>query len=602
MSDHTPEPKLNMENAYTAKAVYMRLLSYAKPYKWVFALAIFGLCLTAVANGFFIQQVEPLIEKVFVENNNKAAIWVPFLIFFSIAVRALGSMIGMYGMEYVAMSVIRDVRQQLFVKYLHVPSASHDQSSSGDALGKVIYNVGLLSYSSSKAITVLIGESLTVIYLLVLMFSMSIQLTLVFLVLVPVLAGLVTLSNKWVKRYSERIQNSMGNVAQTVNEILSAHRVMKAFGGQVVEANRFEKINNYNRKQELKLALVKSIVSPFVQLILGLTLGVIVYIAANHSLGTVMTAGKFMAFFLAMAGIFAPIRALTKVNLEIQRGITAAQSVFEVLDAESELNQGDVNLERAKGDIEFKHTHFAYNENDGDALKGINLKIKAGQTVAFVGQSGSGKTTLVSLLPRFYDVTQGEIALDGHNIQDYSLENLRKQISYVGQDLRLFDDTIANNIAYGELNDKDLSAIRKAADAARATEFIEAMPNGFDAVVGEGGTLLSGGQRQRIAIARALLKDSPILILDEATSALDTESERHIQSALNELVKNRTTLVIAHRLSTIENADVIVVMDQGQILEQGSHSELIKAQGVYAKLHAMQFGQSEPVQLIKPVN
>lgn len=590
MSDLTPE---STQKSYTARAVYFRLLSYVKPYKGAFLIAILGLCLTAAANGFFVQQVEPLIEKVFVENNPNAAVWVPFLIFLSIAVRAFGSMIGMYGMEYVATSVIRDIRQQLFVKYLHMPSASHDQSASGDALSKVIYNVGLLSFSSSKAITVLIGETLTVIYLLILMFSMSVQLTLVFFALVPILAVLVTLSNKWVKRYSERIQNSMGNVAQTVNEILSAHRIMKTFGGQSVEANRFEKINSYNRKQELKLASVNSIVSPFVQIVLGITLGGIVYIAANNILDTSMTAGKFMAFFLAMAGIFAPIKALTKVNLEVQRGITAAQSVFEVLDAASESNHGKRHIDRAQGHIEFKHATFAYNKHDGDALKSIDLKIQAGQTVAFVGQSGSGKTTLVSLLPRFYDLSEGDILLDGHNIQEYSLECLRKQISYVGQDLRLFDDTIANNIAYGELNNKDAQAIRKAADAARATEFIEAMPDGFNALVGEGGTLLSGGQRQRIAIARALLKDSPILILDEATSALDTESERHIQSALNELVKNRTTLVIAHRLSTIENADVIVVMDQGEIVEQGSHSELIKAQGTYAKLHAIQFSQPE---------
>lgn len=594
MSEHTPTSQPNTvepENAYTAKAVYMRLLSYAKPYKWVFVIAILGMFLAAAANGFFVKQVEPLIEKVFVAEDKHAMVWVPFLIFLAVTGRAIGSVIGSYGMDYVAMSIIRDIRQQLFNKYLSVPSSVHDQSASGDALGKVIYNVGLLSYSSSKAITVLVGETLTAIYLLVLMMTMSLKLVLVFFALAPIMAFFVRISNKAVRRYSQRIQNSMGDVAQSVNEILSAHRVMKVFGGQQAESQRFGNINGYNRTQELKLAAIRSVVSPLVQIMLGITLGLIVYVAASDAFGEPMTAGKFMAFFLAMAGLFSPLRSLTKVNLEIQRGITAAQSVFEVLDSESEINQGSVSLEHASGDIAFKNARFAYNENDGDALKGIDLNIKAGQTVAFVGQSGSGKTTLVSLLPRFYDLTEGEIALDGHNIQDYSLEDLRRQISYVGQDLRLFDDTIANNIAYGELNNKDASAIRKAADAARATEFIEAMPNGFNAVVGEGGTLLSGGQRQRIAIARALLKDSPILILDEATSALDTESERHIQSALNELVKNRTTLVIAHRLSTIENADVIVVMDQGEILEQGSHAELIKAQGAYAKLHAMQFGQ-----------
>lgn len=593
MSEPTPELTLPPQKHYTAKAVYVRLLRYAKPYKWVFVIAILGMFLAAAANGFFVKQVEPLIEKVFVAEDKQAMIWVPLLIFLAVTGRAIGAVIGSYGMDYVAMSIIRDIRQQLFNKYLSVPSSVHDQSASGDALGKVIYNVGLLSYSSSKAITVLVGETLTAVYLLVLMMTMSLKLVLVFFALVPIMAFFVRISNKAVRRYSERIQNSMGDVAQSVNEILSAHRVMKVFGGQQAESHRFGNINGYNRTQELKLAAIRSVVSPLVQIMLGITLGLIVYVAASDAFGERMTAGQFMAFFLAMAGLFSPLRSLTKVNLEIQRGITAAQSVFEVLDAESEINQGDLHIDHAKGDIEFKYASFAYNENDGDALKGINLKIKAGQTVAFVGQSGSGKTTLVSLLPRFYDVTSGEITLDGHNIQDYTLEDLRRQISYVGQDLRLFDDTIANNIAYGELKNKDAQAIRKAADSARATEFIEAMPEGFNALVGEGGTLLSGGQRQRVAIARALLKDSPILILDEATSALDTESERHIQSALNELVKNRTTLVIAHRLSTIENADLIVVMNQGEIIEQGSHTELIAKQGSYAKLHAMQFGQAQ---------
>lgn len=581
------------QDAYTAKAVYVRLLGYAKPYKWVFVIAILGMFLAAAANGFFVKQVEPLIEKVFVEEDKHAMVWVPFLIFLAVTGRAIGAVIGSYGMDYVAMSIIRDIRQQLFGKYLSVPSSAHDQSASGDALGKVIYNVGLLSYSSSKAITVLVGETLTAIYLLVLMMTMSVKLVLVFFALVPIMAFFVRISNKAVRRYSERIQNSMGDVAQSVNEILSAHRIMKIFGGQTVESQRFGNINGYNRTQELKLAAIRSLVSPLVQIMLGITLGLIVYVAASDTFGASMTAGKFMAFFLAMAGLFSPLRSLTKVNLEIQRGITAAQSVFEVLDSGSEINAGTQQVERVKGDIRFEQATFAYNEKDGPALNNINLNIQSGQTVAFVGQSGSGKTTLVSLLPRFYDLTRGAICLDGHNIQDYTLESLRKQISYVGQDLRLFDDTIANNIAYGELNKKTAKEIRAAADAARATEFIEAMPNGFNAVVGEGGTLLSGGQRQRIAIARALLKNAPILILDEATSALDTESERHIQDALANLVQNRTTLVIAHRLSTIENADLIVVMDRGRIVEQGSHAELIAQQGEYAKLHSMQFGQAE---------
>lgn len=584
---------MDAEQKYSTAAVYGRLLSYSKGYRLVFYIAIVGMVLSAAANAFFVKQVEPLVESVFTARDPDAMIYVPLMICIAIAVRALGGIIGNYGMDYVAMSVIRDLRQELFGKYLTVPSSVHDNSASGDALAKVTFNVGLLSYTSSRSISILIRDGLTALGLIYIMCTISVKLMGVFLAIFPVMFLFVAIGNKAVRRYSKRIQNSISDVTQVVGEIISAHHVIKIFGGHHAEETRFGRVNNYSRRQELKLALVRSLVSPFVQILVGVSLGLVVYVAASGVLGFSMKAGEFMGFFFAFAGLFAPLRSLTKVNMEIQRGVTAAQSVFEVIDSESEHDQGALPLGRATGEIEFKSLGFAYEKAESPALSQIDLRIHPGQTVAFVGQSGSGKTTLISMLPRFYDATEGSVCLDGKDVREYSLSDLRRQISYVGQDLRLFDDTIRNNIAYGEMADATDEQIRAAAESARASEFIEATPDGFNAMVGESGGLLSGGQRQRIAIARALLKDSPILILDEATSALDTESERHIQAALDELVENRTTLVIAHRLSTIEKADLIVVMDQGRIVEQGSHAELIAKGGAYAQLHSLQFSDGQ---------
>lgn len=577
---------------YSTKAVYLRLLAYSKNYRLAFYFAIVGMVITAGANAFFVKQVEPLVEQVFTQQDPNAVWTVPMLIILAVSLRALGGIMGSYGMDYVAMSVIRDIRKQLFSKYLNVPSSMHDRSSSGEALSKVTYNVGLLSHTCSKSITILIRDGLTGVGLIFIMCTISAKLVLVFLVIFPVMLLLVGLGNKAVRRYSKRIQDSVGNVAQVVSEIITAHRIIKVFGGHKTEQQRFGKVNDYTRSQELKLAVINSLVSPFVQILVGISLGLIIYVAATGMfIEAPMKAGEFMAFFFAFAGLFAPLRSLTKVNLQIQRGVAAAQSVFDIIDSESELDEGQATIEKARGNLDFLGVGFSYQGAETAAINNLNLSIKAGQTVALVGASGSGKTTLASLLPRFYDVDNGAIKLDDHNIQDYSLSDLRRQISYVGQDIRLFDDSIRNNIAYGEMEGFSDTQIRQAAIAARAIDFIEAKPEGFNALVGEGGAQLSGGQRQRISIARALLKDSPILILDEATSALDTESERHIQAALDELVKNRTTLMIAHRLSTIEKADLIVVMEQGRIIEQGSHTELLTKQGAYSQLHKMQFSE-----------
>ena len=580
-----------LERRYTPGAVYLRLLSYTKRYRLVFYVAMVGMAISAAANALFVQQIEPLVEDVFVNRDAHALWFVPTMIFAMVAMRAFGTILGDYGMAYVAQSIMRDLRAELFDKYLSVPAAIHDNESSGNALAKVIYNVTQLSRAASRAVSIIFREGLTAIGLLYVMVSVSPKLALVFFGAVPLMFIFVAAGNKAVRRYSRRIQDSMGGVARVVGEVVGAHRTVKIFGGERAEQRRFGSVNQYNRRQELKLGLVNSMVSPCVQILVGASLGMIVYVAASDWLGTPLTAGAFMTFFFATGGLFAPLRSLTKVNMDIQKGVTAAQAVFEVLDNDSEIDQGEIPLERARGQIEFRHVSFAYAGGE-PVLHDINLQIEPGQKVALVGQSGSGKTTLVSLLPRFYDISEGSIKVDGQPIDAYALKDLRRQISYVGQDLTLFDDSLRNNIAYGELSDCSDEVLEEAVQSAHADVFINKMPQGLDSSVGERGGKLSGGQRQRVAIARALLKDAPILILDEATSALDSQSEQHIQAALEALVENRTTLIIAHRLSTIEHADVIVVMEDGKIIESGSHSELLASEGAYAKLYRTQFKHS----------
>ncbi|MGM0564160.1 MAG: lipid A export permease/ATP-binding protein MsbA [Pseudomonadota bacterium] len=584
-----------LDRQYSPGTVYWRLLGYTSRYRLVFYVAIVGMVISAAANALFVQQIEPLVEDVFVSRDSEAVVWVPLMIFAMVAMRAFGTIIGDYGMNYVAQSIMRDLRGELFEKYLVTPAALHDVESSGNALSKVIYNVSQLSTAASRAISIIFREGLTALGLLYVMISVSPKLSLVFFAVVPMMFLFVSAGNKAVRRYSRRIQDSMGDVARVVGEIVSAHRTVKIFGGEGSERRRFGTVNHYNRRQELKLGLVKSLVSPFVQLLVGASLAAIVYVAASDLLGEPLTAGAFMTFFFATGGLFAPLRSLTKVNMDIQKGVTAAQAVFEVFDADSERDEGELEIERARGEIEFRDVSFRYQTGSDPVLSHIDLHIQPGQTVALVGRSGSGKTTLASLLPRFYDLDEheGEILVDGVPIETYRMRDLRRQISYVGQDLVLFDDSLRNNIAYGELGECSEEQLRDAVEAAHADRFIDQMEGGLDTGVGEGGNRLSGGQRQRVAIARALLKNAPILILDEATSALDSQSERHIQAALDELVQNRTTLVIAHRLSTIEQADLIVVMDDGKIVEKGRHSELLARGGAYAELYRNQFGEQD---------
>jgi len=569
-------------------ATYRRLLGYVRPYWKIFLLAIVGMVLFSLTEMAFALIVQPIFDDGFVDKDPQVIARIPFAIIAIFFVRIIATFLSEYGMAWVARSVIRDMRSLLFGQLLHLPVTYYDTYSSGALMSKMVYDVEQLAEASSNVITVLIRGGLTILVLLGVMFYYSAFLTVVMLVTAPFLALLVMFVSRRFRKLSHRIQQSMGDVSSVTEETIEANREIRIFGGQAYEALQFEKVNHHNRRQFLKLFATNALSSPVVQFIVAIAIAVIIYLATNLDLQI----GEFSAFMTAMMLLLQHARRLSGVNAILQRGIAAAQSVFEFLDKETEHDTGNETLARATGTISYKHVTFRYHRASEAVLDDINLEIAPGETVAFVGRSGAGKTTLVNLLPRFYELSEGSIELDGHDIRALSLQSLRAQLALVSQHVTLFNDTIGHNIAYGALETATQDDIIKAAKAAHAYEFIEKLSDGFDTMVGENGVLLSGGQRQRLAIARAILKDAPVLILDEATSALDTESERYIQSALEELMHNRTTLVIAHRLSTIERADKIVVMSQGRIVEVGNHTELLARDGDYAALHRMQFNET----------
>ena len=573
---------------YDGMIVFRRLLGYVRPYWKIFLLAIAGMVLFSLTEMAFAWIVQPTFDDGFVNKDPQVIVILPLIIIGIFGVRIIATFLSEYGMAWVARSVIRDLRSLLFGQLLHLPVSYYDTHSSGALMSKMVYDVEQLADASSSVITILIRDSLTILALLGLMLYYSVFLTFIMLVSAPVLALLVVYVSRRFRKLSHRIQKSMGDVSSVTEETIEANREIKIFGGDDYETRQFEKINHHNRRQFLKLFATNALSSPVIQFIVAIAFAVIVYLATNLDLQV----GEFGAYITAMLLLMQHAKRLSTVNAALQRGIAAAQSVFEFLDRQTEYDTGRETLDRANGSIRYNHVTFRYHSASEAVLNGINLEIKSGETVAFVGRSGAGKTTLVSLLPRFYELSDGSIELDGHDIRALSLQSLRAQLALVSQHVTLFNDTIGHNIAYGALDTATEESITKAAKAAHAYEFIQKLPDGFDTVVGENGVLLSGGQRQRLAIARAILKDAPVLILDEATSALDTESERYIQSALEELMHNRTTLVIAHRLSTIERADKIVVMSQGQIVEVGSHAELLTKDGHYAALHRMQFTEA----------
>jgi subfamily B ATP-binding cassette protein MsbA len=580
---------MTVENTHhDGLATYRRLLGYVRPYWKIFLLAIAGMVLFSLTEMAFALIVQPIFDDGFVDKDPQVIARIPFAIIAIFFVRIIATFLSEYGMAWVARSVIRDMRSLLFGQLLHLPVTYYDTYSSGALMSKMVYDVEQLAEASSNVITVMIRGGLTILVLLGVMFYYSAFLTVVMLVTAPFLALLVMFVSRRFRKLSHRIQQSMGDVSSVTEETIEANREIRIFGGQAYEALQFEKVNHHNRRQFLKLFATNALSSPVVQFIVAIAIAVIIYLATNLDLKI----GEFSAFMTAMMLLLQHARRLSGINATLQRGIAAAQSVFEFLDKETEHDTGSETLARATGAINYKNVTFRYHRASEAVLDDINLEIAPGETVAFVGRSGAGKTTLVNLLPRFYELSEGSIELDGHDIRALSLQSLRAQLALVSQHVTLFNDTIGHNIAYGALETANQDDIIKAAKAAHAYEFIEKLPDGFDTMVGENGVLLSGGQRQRLAIARAILKDAPVLILDEATSALDTESERYIQSALEELMHNRTTLVIAHRLSTIERADKIVVMSQGRIVEVGNHSELLAQDGDYAALHRMQFNET----------
>lgn len=580
-------------NNQSGVAVYKRLLSYVIPLWKVFLLALVGMVATAYSEVRFAELIDPMLEGGFVEKDKAVITTVSLTLLVIFTIRTIGTFVSEFGMAWVSRTVVFKLRNQMFDKFLVLPVEYYDNTTAGKLQSKMIYDVEQLADASSGVIKVLVQDTITIIWLLGVMLSLSVSLTMILLATIPFVAIVVSFVTKKFRRYSQRIQASMGTVSDVSEESVDANREIKIFGGQQYESKKFLGVNSHNRKQFLKFAATNAFSAPVIQQIVASAFALIVYLAANDDITNSLKVGQFASFLLSMILLMQHAKRLTTVNAVLQRGIAAAQSVFTFLDLDIEEDTGTKKIKDIRGDVCFENVSFQYNPNSELILKDINLKVKAGQSVAFVGRSGAGKTTLVSLLPRFYNASTGDIVIDGVNTQQLSLAELRKHIALVSQNVTLFNDTIAHNIAYGGLETATEESIIAAAKAAHAYEFIEKLPNKLNTIVGDNGLLLSGGQRQRLAIARAFLKDAPILILDEATSALDTESERYIQDAMSELLKNRTTFIIAHRLSTIENVDLIVVMDQGKIIEQGSHSELISKNGIYTELHKLQFSKQK---------
>ncbi len=570
--------------------IYARLFRYVSPHFRLLVVAMVAAVIHAAADAAL-----PLVmEQVGAYLTNPAeahplARQIPLLIIGIALLRAVMDFVTVYFLSWVGRSVVRDMRGQLFERYLRMPARFYDAGSTGELLSRLTYNTEQVAEAISNAVVVLVKDLLTIIWLIGVMIYLSWQLSLLVSIVAPVVVILVASLSRAFRRYSSRIQNSMGDVTRVAEQSLSAHRVVKVFRGEEQEAANFGTFNQQNFRLHTRLAATRAAGESLTQLVVAFGVAAIIFVAFSEWLGSTITASVFMAFIFALAQLLAPLRRLININAYVQRGVAAATSVFEVLDMDAERDTGTLSCERARGDVEFRGVSFAYDSERGRVLHDIDLNIAAGETVAVVGRSGSGKSSLVGLLPRFYDVDSGTIRLDGVDIREYRLTDLRNQIALVSQDVMLFDDSIANNIAYGTLRNASREEIVSAAEAAHVLEFANEFPEGLDKTIGERGQLLSGGQRQRVAIARALLKDAPVLILDEATSALDTESERKIQDALDRLIQNRTTLIIAHRLSTIENADRIIVLDDGAIVESGEHEALLKADGFYAALYRMQF-------------
>ncbi len=588
MLDSKPKTIVN------AAVVYSRLFKYVRNYWPYLILAMLGSILYSGIDSWFVYFLKPLLNEGLVKKNSEFLKWAPILVLVAFALRGVATFFSNYFIAYVSRNVIMSLRQDLFVHLQRLPARFYDNSTTGQVQSVLLYSVEQIANSSADVITSAIQSSCYIIGLLIVMFSISWKLSLMYFIIIPLIMIVMRITSLRVRRLSLRIQDSIATLAHRTEENIIGYKVVRAFDGQASEVAKFNQAAKENRQREMKVVAARAWSVSGVQLLAAMALSVTVYIATLDISASMLTPGGFVAIIAAMLALLKPMKDLTSMQNKLYRGLAGAQTVFELMDEKPEDDRGTKTIQRAKGKIEFSHVGFAYEDNKS-VLNDIHFTIHLGEVVALVGRSGSGKSTLVNILPRFYTNYSGEIFLDDYSIQDYRLADLRRQFALVSQHVVLFNDTIAHNIAYGRLDEVNENEIYAAAEAAYAMDFIRDLPQGIHTLVGENGVLLSGGQRQRIAIARAILKDAPILILDEATSALDTESERYIQAALEVLMRKRTTLVIAHRLSTVEHADKIIVMDQGVMVEVGSHVDLLERDGVYAKLYKMQFRDVEVV-------
>lgn len=571
--------------------IFSRFSRYLTNFKLAFFVAILGMVGYSLLDVYILQQLQPIVDESLGKGDYAYLRLAAYFVVPVFILRGLFNFMGTYTVSWIGNHVVMRMRQELFNRYIHLPVSFHDQNSTGQLISKVIYDTEQVASASSRALIILVREGALVIGLLVAMFMASWQLSLIFVLIGPVVAVIVSVVSKRFRSVSQRIQEAMGSLTSSVEQVLKGHKVVLMFGGQKLEGEAFHIRNNDNRQQNMKLVVARILSVSSIQIIASVALAVVLYIASFPDWVDSLTPGVFVSVVVFMTMLLKPLKQLTTVNSEFQKGMAACVSIFEVLDEQIEQDKGQQVLSDVKGKIEFKKVTFSYPSKAEPALVDLSFSVAPGQTLALVGRSGSGKSTISSLLTRFYNNQQGSILLDDVLLQDIPLTELRKQFALVSQHVVLFNDTIANNIAYGSAHKVSKEQILQAAKTAHVLEFLEQLPDGLDTVVGENGFMLSGGQRQRLAIARALLLDAPILILDEATSALDTESERLIQDALDTLQQNRTSIVVAHRLSTIENADQILVIDNGQILEQGDHHTLLEKGGAYAQLHNLQFGE-----------
>ncbi|WP_339725559.1 lipid A export permease/ATP-binding protein MsbA [uncultured Paraglaciecola sp.] len=574
--------------------IFKRFRVYLKNFKFAFLIAVIGMIGYSVIDVLVVAQLKPIVDDSLGKGNYEYLRLAAYFIVPIFILRGILNFLGTYTVAWIGNHVVMQMRQQLFNQYIHLPVAFHDTHGTGKLISKVIYDTEQVSNAAGKALLTLVRDGAFVIGLLIAMFYYSWQLSLIFILIGPLVAVIVSVVSKRFRVVSRRIQDAMGNLTAGVEQVIKGHKVVLMFGGQSLEDKRFTDKNNHNRQQNMKLVVARILSVSSIQVIASIALAVVLYVASFPDLVESLTPGVFVSVVVFMTMLLKPLKQLTTVNSEFQRGMAACLSIFEVLDQHIEQDTGTQTIDRVKGQIDFKNVTFHYPSKEAAALKNISFSVKPGQTFALVGRSGSGKSTISSLLTRFYDNQSGEIRLDDNLLTDIPLKDLRRQFALVSQHVVLFNDTIANNIAYGSEGKVSREQILAAAKTAHVMEFLEQLPDGLETVVGENGFMLSGGQRQRLAIARALLLDAPILILDEATSALDTESERLIQDALDQLQHNRTSIVVAHRLSTIENADAILVIEAGEIIEQGNHQSLLAQNGAYSQLYNMQFGE-EPV-------